>query len=206
MDNLYSYNNITYNIEIKRKKGCRSIYFRLSPNSNVVRVSAPYYVSNEKIIESTIKRIPLLVDNAKKMGEMDDLESHYFLGEKKDDVVDLSILKDECLDILNKKVSYYSTLMGVSRNYKVKIRDMKTRLGTNSRRTYSLDFAYILFRFPLEVMDSIIIHELAHHFEFNHSKKFYDVVYKYMDEPTYKYYLYLIRKRKYDRSYLLERK
>ena len=27
-----------------------------------------------------------------------------------------------------------------------------------------------------------------------------------MDEPTYKYYLYLIRKRKYDRSYLFERK
>lgn len=206
MTYLISYNNATYEIELIRKKGLRYIHYSLPNESNYIRVTIPYHAPNDYVLSITKKRLPGLVKLAEKENSAKKIESFYFLGEKKEETIDLSQIKPQCLDIIKSRVDYYFNLMGVDKPYKVKIRDMKTRLGTNSRRTYTLDFALCLFRYPLEVIDAIVIHELAHHFYFDHSKKFYEVVYRYMDKQTYKYYLKLIRDKKYDRSYILERK
>ena len=89
------------------------------------------------------------------------------------------------LKIVTDRVSYYSSKMGVPL-YKVSVREMKTRFGSNSKYTKSLHFSMSLVHFSFPIIDSVIVHELAHIKVYNHSKAFYDVVYKYC--PDYQVY------------------
>ena len=84
---------------------------------------------------------------------------------------------------ISERVLKLSIEMGVELQYKVKIKEMKSRLGSNSKATNTLNFTSKLIHFSKDAIDSVIIHELAHYFYFDHSKNFYDVVYKYC--PNY---------------------
>lgn len=103
----------------------------------------------------------------------------------------LKKLKPIFLDILTKRVRYYESLMKVP-SYKVSVRKMTSRYGSNSKQTKKLTFAYLLVHYSTDIIDSVIVHELAHILVFNHSKKFYDVVYKYC--PDYDKYHTKLRK------------
>lgn len=93
-------------------------------------------------------------------------------------------LKKWFLPILEKRNRYYEQMMGIRKPYNVKIRKMTTRYGSNSGATHSITYSTILMHYTYDVIDSVIVHELAHHFVRNHSQKFYNVVYKYY--PNYK--------------------
>ena len=86
------------------------------------------------------------------------------------------------LHICESRVEHYTKIMGVAL-YKTRIRKMNTRYGSNSLTSRTVCFATKLMHYSLEIIDSVIIHELAHIKVFNHSKKFYDFVYKYC--PNY---------------------
>lgn len=95
-------------------------------------------------------------------------------------------LKPVFLDIVTKRVRYYESLMNVP-SYKVGVRMMKSRYGSNSKHTKSLSFNLTLIHYSMPIIDSVVVHELAHILVYNHSKKFYDVVYKYCPEyPKYR--------------------
>lgn len=66
---------------------------------------------------------------------------------------------------------------------KITIRSQKTRWGSASTRG-NLSFNFRLMRFRKEVIDYVIIHELCHFREMNHSKRFWSLVEKYC--PDYK--------------------
>lgn len=104
-------------------------------------------------------------------------------------------LKKFYLPYLTQRVRYWEGVMNLP-SYKVRLSKMSTRLGSNSRKTKTLNFAFCLMHFSFEVVDSVIIHELAHIVHFDHSKKFYDVVYKYC--PNYK----ILNKKIKDREYV----
>lgn len=55
------------------------------------------------------------------------------------------------------------------------IKQLKSRWGSCTKDG-KLSFNLLLSMLPLEVIDYIIVHELAHRIEFNHSKKFWDHV------------------------------
>ena len=59
---------------------------------------------------------------------------------------------------------YYEKIIGVKKPYKVKIRKMTTRYGSNSLTTHSITYSLVLVHYSIDVVDSIIIHELAHAF------------------------------------------
>ena len=101
--------------------------------------------------------------------------------------------KTECLYTKSKRndykrVSYFARLMGVSyRN--ITIREQKTRWGSCSSEK-NLNFNWKLILAPPEVLDYVVIHELCHLKEMNHSKAFWDEVEKVMPEyETYKLWL-----------------
>ena len=50
--------------------------------------------------------------------------------------------------------------------------------------------------FPKEVIDTVVVHELCHHFRFDHSPKFYALVYTYC--PEYKSLHRYLTKRIYE--------
>ena len=66
--------------------------------------------------------------------------------------------------------------------YSVKVRQMKTRYGSNNRHSKAITYALNLLHYSPEIIDSVIIHELAHCHVYNHSDSFYRVVYKYCPE------------------------
>ncbi len=66
---------------------------------------------------------------------------------------------------------------------RVSIKGQKTRWGSCSNKK-NLSFNFKLMKFRKEIIDYVIIHELCHLKEMNHSKKFWNLVEKYC--PHYK--------------------
>ena len=58
---------------------------------------------------------------------------------------------------------------------RLKIKDNSTRWGSCSSKG-NINFSLYLVAFPIDIIDYVIIHELAHLKEFNHSKKFWEIV------------------------------
>ncbi len=84
---------------------------------------------------------------------------------------DIRALAAEALEVIPKRVAYYAPLMGVTCN-RITIRNQKTRWGSCSSKG-NLNFNCLLMLCPPEVIDSVVVHELAHRREMNHSKRFY---------------------------------
>jgi len=80
-------------------------------------------------------------------------------------------------------------------NYsKIIIMNNKRRWGACTINT-TLKFNYRICMLPHNVIDYIIIHELAHLLEFNHSPKFYKIIESVM--PDYKRYKNELKKYDY---------
>ncbi len=81
-----------------------------------------------------------------------------------------------------KRLDRYAPDMGVTYN-RVTIRNQKGRWGSCSSKG-NLNFNYRLHYLPQELMDYVVVHELAHRLEMNHSARFWNIVGKY--DPKYR--------------------
>lgn len=82
--------------------------------------------------------------------------------------------KEQAYELALARLNYFSGLYQIPFG-KVTIRNQKTRWGSCSRKG-NLNFNYKLVLLPPRVADYIIVHELCHIKEFNHSKKFWTLV------------------------------
>ena len=86
----------------------------------------------------------------------------------------------EAARLIDERTDKLSSNMGIS--YKrIVIRGQKTRWGSCSRKK-NLSFNWKLMMAPEPVIDYVIIHELAHLKEMNHSKRFWELVAEYCPE------------------------
>ncbi len=76
--------------------------------------------------------------------------------------------------VLMKKVSHYSKLMKLTPT-NVKINSARTRWGSCSGKN-SINFSWLLIMAEEKLVDYVVVHELAHIKEHNHSQKFWAVV------------------------------
>ena len=68
--------------------------------------------------------------------------------------------------------------------FTLKTRKMKTRWGVCNRKDNIITLNTELIKKDIELLDYVIIHEMAHFYEGNHSKAFWDIVAKAC--PSYK--------------------
>ena len=107
--------------------------------------------------------------------------------ERKESAVTLSKeqeqeLKNKAQKVIPERVAYYSKIMGVSPTA-VKIGDAKTRWGSCNAKN-GLNFSWWLMLGDMDVINYVVIHELSHIKEHNHSKRFWAVVESML--PNYK--------------------
>ena len=82
--------------------------------------------------------------------------------------------KGQALKILKERLKYFNGHYGFA--YKgIMIRDQKSRWGSCSAKG-NINFNYKLILLPPELRDYVVVHELCHLKELNHSRKFWGLV------------------------------
>ena len=89
-------------------------------------------------------------------------------------------LADEALKYIPERVKFYAPKVGVTYG-KITIRNQRSRWGSCSSKG-NLNFNCLMMLTPPEVIDSVVVHELCHRKEMNHSDKFYAEILKVFPE------------------------
>lgn len=82
----------------------------------------------------------------------------------------------KALKVIPERVAYYAARMGVT-YHRITIREQKTRWGSCSKAG-NLNFNWKLVLMPPEILDYVVVHELAHRKQMNHSPAFWAEVAK----------------------------
>lgn len=93
------------------------------------------------------------------------------------------------------KYDLYTYLLSITQKYfalmslqcefpKIIIKDVKSKWGSYNKIKHEIIYSSNLLFKDTELYDYLVIHELAHIVQFDHSKKFYEIVSKYC--PNYK--------------------
>lgn len=93
---------------------------------------------------------------------------------------ELRQLAEQAQRSIPKRVAFYAAQIGVSYG-KITIRRQKTRWGSCSAGG-NLSFNCLLMLAPPEVLDSVVVHELCHRKQMNHSERFYAEVLRHFPE------------------------
>lgn len=94
----------------------------------------------------------------------------------------LNELAGKATEYIPKRAEYFSKIVGVSYG-RITIRCQKTKWGSCSSKG-NLNFNCLLMLMPPDVTDYLIVHELCHRKEMNHSARFWAEVEKVL--PDYK--------------------
>ena len=84
------------------------------------------------------------------------------------------VLYNKALEFINK----YEKIMGVHVE-QLRIKKMKTRWGTCNIEAKRIWINYELIKYPIECLEHIVVHELTHLLETNHTPRFYALLGKY---------------------------
>ena len=80
-------------------------------------------------------------------------------------------LADQAMQFIPERVRFYAPRIGVTYG-RITIRNQRTKWGSCTSQG-NLNFNCLLMLTPPEVIDSIVVHELCHRKEMNHSDRFY---------------------------------
>lgn len=164
------------NIEIIRSKR-KTMSLEVTKELKVL-VRAPYYVPQKEIERFVESKTSWIEKSLAKMKQRKEEKKSV----KKLSDEEIKRLANEALAVIPDKVAYYAEKIGVTYG-RITIRNQKTRWGSCSGKG-NLNFNCLLMLTPETVLDYVVVHELCHKKEMNHSLRFWKEVEKVM--PDYK--------------------
>ncbi|MBX0312942.1 MAG: M48 family metallopeptidase [Sulfurihydrogenibium sp.] len=193
-------------VQVLRRKEFRSLSITVERDGTVTVKAPLVATDEEikQFIEESQDFVRRVVEKYKEYGvfkEYKDGETFLYLGENKelkivDNQVEPLVLKDKfylsskVLDqardvflawykkqaskVIADRVKYYALLGGYTYN-KIAVKDLQKVWGSCSSRK-NLSFNWRIIMAPLDVIDYVVVHELSHLREFNHTQRFWNQV------------------------------
>lgn len=192
----FIYNNNSYIVEIIKKNN-KNIYIRVK--NGKITVTCNYFTTKkqiEKLINDNYDSITKMIEKDKKRLEKE--EKFYLFGniydviygfkelDIKDNKIYVSTPK-ELEKFLNKKIKeiFSSRLSYLYNKFEepipfpnLKIRKMTTRWGVCNIKNKNVTLNYNLYKYDIDCLDYVIVHELSHFIHPNHSSNFWNLVSK----------------------------
>lgn len=170
-------------IYIKRSRR-RSLEIQISKSKEVI-VRAPLRTPHSEI-RAFIQEHKEWIQDSLKRAKAQELAYQDHLREigadKPYTEEELLQMKKDAIKLLPSRCEYYASLMGVSYN-RIAIKAQRSRWGSCSAKK-NLNFNCLLMLCPEEIQDYVVVHELSHLKEMNHSPAFWAEVGKIL--PDYK--------------------
>ncbi len=162
-------------IEIVRSSR-RTLALEIKPGGRVI-ARVPVRASYQDVKRFVLEHESWIKKHLSKMSETEKKEVADPLTDK-----EIMELADRAMTVIPERCAYYAGKLGVTYG-RITIRNQATRWGSCTSKG-NLNFNCLLMLTPPEVIDSVVVHELCHRQEMNHSKRFYELVLSVM--PDYK--------------------
>ena len=186
-------------------KNNKNIYFRFKDDT--LYVTCHRWVSNHEVEKLIYQNEKSLLKMLGKVQKRNDNEKQFsYLGKPLVKVFDESIkhisieddfiyaknessfnrwYKEECLNVFKQRIDYLMAGFSDIPRFSLRIRAMKTRWGVNNITKKIITLNSELLKKDVALIDYVIVHELCHFYEANHSSRFwYQVSLRY---PNYKW-------------------
>lgn len=197
-------NNQKIELQIIRKQN-KNLYMRFSDSQTLV-ITCNRFVSEReilKLIKNNEKPLKKMRDQKRK--EEESKQFFNYLGKSyipifdgttknpqfndntiqmKDEKTLQKFYQKECERIFQMEMERILPFFPDIPKFSLKIRNMKTRWGVNNRGNNTITLNSELLKKEIDLLDYVIIHELCHFYEPNHSKRFWNHVEEYY--PKYK--------------------
>lgn len=155
------------------KTNRKTLEIQIKPNNELV-IRVPKRMSEEEIYRFVKSKEGWIQKHLHNNAESQREEAERLSEEE------IKALADAAAQVIPERVRYYAPLVGVTYG-RITIRNQKTRWGSCSAKG-NLNFNCLLMLAPPEVLDSVVVHELCHRKEMNHSQRFYKEVYRVFPE------------------------
>ncbi|HCS16139.1 MAG TPA: metal-dependent hydrolase [Lachnospiraceae bacterium] len=167
-----------YEITLIRSRR-KSLAIEITPELQVV-VRAPARMPVREINAFVQEKDDWIRAHLQQMAEKKRLREQY--REQALSKEELQELATQAMTLIPQKVRYYAQIIGVTYG-RITIRNQRTRWGSCSGKG-NLNFNCLLLLMPEEVLDYVVVHELCHRKEMNHSARFWEEVEKIL--PDYR--------------------
>lgn len=181
-------------IEHKQNK---NLYIRVTDNLELL-VTCNKRVSEKEILDIIEKNSKSLIKMYnKKLKELDNNSFFYYLGKPytiiynkdvkkyyieedciivKDEKMLNKFYAEECVRIFTEEIKKYKPMFNYLPKFSLRVRKMKTRWGVCNRGNNTVTLNSELLKKEVRLIDYVIVHELSHFKEANHSERFWHEV------------------------------
>jgi len=160
--------------KVRKSKRAKRVRLAVYCDGSVV-VTSPFGVRESVIDRFVADKKQWVLDKVSFFNSIDNKAIRTFSRE------DYLKHKNDALALVQKRVDFYNKTYRLSFN-NIYIKNQKTRWGSCSKKG-NLNLNYKILFLPKDLQDYIIVHELCHLKEFNHSQKFWSLVAKVL--PNY---------------------
>lgn len=187
------------------KKRIKNMYLRVKADG--IYITCNHFVTTSMIKSFILNNEKMIVEGDKRIQRKEKKkEDFYYLGKKYNVIILNTVPKIEIIDdnVFVKNKTYLNTFLKneASRIFsdrlkicynlfeenipfpKLLIGKMTRKWGYCNKRNETIKLNFDLIHYSINEIDYVIIHELCHLIEFNHSRKFWALVKKY--KPDYK--------------------